>query len=69
MTISRDCIKVQGRLAVFVDDLDRFFPVALSDINNLNPVNLRAWMRHLNIRLAILTNFNTTRLEPIILRI
>jgi GxxExxY protein len=52
-----------------VDNRILFFPVALAHINSLNLVNLRSWMRYLNIPLAILANFNTTKLKPIILRI
>jgi GxxExxY protein len=45
------------------------FPVAISNVDNIRITNLKAWLRHLNIPLGILFNFNTTWLQPIILRL
>ena len=71
-------------LRVFLDDIDlgsiKFghlqvdnralvFPVAVSNPDDIRMTNLKAWMRHLNIPIGILVNFNTTWLEPIVLRV
>jgi GxxExxY protein len=76
-------VKPHREFHVFLDDLDLggikfshmqvdnrvlFFPVALSDLKRLNLTNLQAWMRYLNIPLAIIINFNTTRFKPLTLR-
>lgn len=45
------------------------FPVAISDVNNVRIQNLKDWMRHLQMPIDILANFQDTRLQPIILRI
>lgn len=52
-----------------IDNRALLFPVAISDINNIRITNLKAWMRHLNVPIGILVNFQTTWLEPMILRI
>lgn len=52
-----------------VDNKVLVFPVAVSDIDHIKIVNLKAWMSHLNIPLGVLLNFKTTRLEPVILRV
>jgi len=52
-----------------IDNRALLFPVSISDINNLPITNFKAWMRHLNIPIGIIVNFNTTWLEPLILRI
>lgn len=52
-----------------IDNKVLLFPVAISDINNLRITNLKAWMRHLNIPIGIIVNYQTTWLEPTILRI
>jgi GxxExxY protein len=51
-----------------VDNRALVFPVAVSNIEKIKIANLKAWMRHLNIPIGILANFNTTWLEPIVLR-
>lgn len=52
-----------------IDNKVLLFPVAISDINNLRITNIKAWMRHLNIPIGIIVNYQTTWLEPMILRI
>lgn len=54
-------IQIEDRLLVF--------PVATSDVRNIHLHNLKEWMRHLRIPIAILANFQTTHLKPIILRV
>ena len=51
-----------------VDNRALVFPVAVSNVEKIRIANLKAWMRHLNIPIGILVNFNTTWLEPIVLR-
>jgi len=52
-----------------IDNRVLMFPVAVSNVGNIRITNLKTWMRHLNIPLGILVNFNTTWLKPIVLRI
>lgn len=52
-----------------IDNKVLLFPVALSDVNNLRINNLKAWMQYLNIPIGIVVNYQTTWLEPMILRI
>lgn len=54
-------IQIENRLLVF--------PVAVGDVKNIHLHNLKDWMRHLQIPIGILANFQDTRLKPIILRV
>jgi GxxExxY protein len=75
-------IKPHREFRVFLDDIDLgeiklghlqvencalVFPVAVSNMERIKITNLKAWMRYLDIPIGILVNFNTTRLEPVIL--
>lgn len=51
-----------------VDNRVLFFPVALSNVEDIRIENLKAWMRCLDTQLGILVNFKTTHLHPIFLR-
>jgi len=52
-----------------IDNRALLFPVAVSSVDSIKIANLKAWMRYLNIPIGILVNFNTTWLEPVLLRI
>lgn len=52
-----------------IEDKLLVFPVAIGDINDIRIQNLKDWMRHLQIPIGILANFQDTRLRPIILRV
>jgi GxxExxY protein len=52
-----------------IEDKLLVFPVAIGDVNNIRIQNLKDWMRHLQVPLGILANFQDTRLRPIILRV
>jgi len=44
------------------------FPVAISDLGNMKPQNLRHWMASQQITLGILANFNDKPLRPIFMK-
>lgn len=52
-----------------IEDKLLVFPVAIGDVNDIRIQNLKNWMRHLQVPLGILANFQDTRLRPIILRV
>lgn len=52
-----------------VDDRALVFPLAVSEVDSTRIANLKAWMRHLDIPLGVLVNFQATRLRPTVLRI
>lgn len=77
-------VKAHQEFRVFMDKLDlgaiKFghlqidqralvFPVAVSDLKSIYIMNLKAWMRYLNVSMGILLNFQATRFEPIVLRV
>jgi len=45
------------------------FPVATANLATIEIANLKDWMRYLDIPIAILANFYTTRLQPVIVRL
>ena len=59
-TVKLDHLLVEGCLMVF--------PVAISDLGNMKPQNLRHWMASQQISLGILANFNDTQLKPVFMK-
>ena len=51
-----------------VGDMALVFPVAIRDINAISFNNIKAWLRVQQIPLAILANFETISLKPLILK-
>ena len=52
-----------------IDNRVFVFPIAISNPAQIRIPNLKAWMRHLDIPIGIVVNFQTTHINPLILRL
>lgn len=51
-----------------VEGLVMHFPVAITNVADVNVNNLKDWMRHQGIHLGVLTNFYDTAIRPVFVR-
>jgi GxxExxY protein len=65
----RDAIGQVKLKHLLVEGCVMIFPVAVADVGQIEPENLRRWMASEGISLGILANFQAARLDPVFMRV